>query len=149
MKTLTRSLYGIVAACALLTLAPADASSQTACDLVKSLADLEFDGEVIDHKTDFSDSDCTTLVTAKVDKGDPVETKVDFKIDRICDSSGQAQITIIFLEISGDPPISSCDVVYDNPDDPTEVGEDTLIANVPEFQKLLLDAARHFSGDLW
>ena len=110
-------LYSIVATCVLLALAPADASSQNACDLVLGLAELAATGEVIDHKTDLSDSDCTTQVTAKVDKGDPVVTKVDFKVDRSCDSSGQAQITVISLEISGEQPISSCNVAYDNPDD--------------------------------
>ena len=140
MKNLTRTLYSIGAACTLLALAPVDASSQTVRVLGQSLVDLAGPGEVIYHKTDFSDSDCTTQVTAKVDKGDPVVTRVDFKIDRSCDSSGQAQITFICLEISA---IFSCNVDYDNPADLTEaeVGENTNIASVPELEDLLLDAA--------
>ena len=34
----------------------------------------------------------------------------------------------------------SCDVVYDNPNDPTEVGEDTVFADVPELEDLILNA---------
>ena len=45
------------------------------------------------------------------------------------------------LEISS-PPVTSCNVDYDNPADPTEVGDDTLIADVPELQQLLRDAAQ-------
>ena len=135
----TALVFGV--ACALLALAPADASSQTTCDLVLGLAVLADPGEVIDHKTDVSDGDCTTQMTVKVDKGDPVVTKVDFKIDRSCNSIGQAEITVISLEIFGSPPTISCNSDYDNPEDQTEVLETTSIADVPQLQELLLDAA--------
>ena len=141
MKTLLKSLSNVIAACALLALTSADAWSQTACDLVLSLADLAAPGEFIDHKTDIVVGDCTIQVEAKVDKSLPSVTKVDFKIDRSCSLSGQTQLTGIALDIPGDPPTSTCNIDYDNPADSTEVGEDTLITDVPEFQQLIEDAA--------
>ena len=141
MKILMRRLFSVIAAYALLALASANVWSQTTCELVRSLTDLAATGEFIDLKTDFSDSDCTTQVTVKVDKVSPDVTKVDFKIDRTCSSTGQAQFLGIAIDVSGSPPITSCNVNYDNPADSTQVGEDTLIADVPAFQQLIVDAA--------
>ena len=93
MKTSLKSLSNVIAACVLLALASADAWSQTTCDLIISLADLANPGELVEHKTDISGSDCTTQVTAEIDKSTPGETKIEFKIDRTCISSGQAQLT--------------------------------------------------------
>ena len=135
-----KTIFSIVAACALLALAPTNASSQTVCEFVLGLADLANPGEIIDHKTDITNGGCTTQVIVKVDKSDPVVTKVDFKIDQACELSGQAQITGITLEIDGSE-TTSCNINYDNPADFMEVGEDTSIGDAPGFQQLLMDAA--------
>ena len=142
MKTLMRSLYSVAASYALLALLSADAWSQTTCDLVLSLADLAAPGELVDLKTDVSDSDCTTQVTVQVDNVTPGVTKVDFKIDRSCISTGQAQFTGIALEVAGSPPTTSCNIDYNNPLDPVTISEDTVIDDfVPELQQLIVDAA--------
>ena len=142
MKTLMRAPSSIVAACALLALSTADAWSQTTCDLVLGLAGLAAPGTLVDHKTDFSENDCTTQVTVQVDKVTPGVTKVDFKIDRSCIATGQVQFTGIALEVAGNPPTTSCNIDYDNPLDPVTISEDTVIDDfVPELQQLIVDAA--------
>ena len=138
MKTLLRSLPRAIAAFALLAFASADAWSQTTCDLVFSLADLAAPGEIIDHKTDVSDDDCTIQVNAKVEKVSADETKIELKIDRSCISTGQAQLTGIAIV---SPTTSSCDINYNNPADPSAVGENPVIAEVLQLQQLILDAA--------
>ena len=78
--------------------------------MILSLAELAEPGEVVDHKTDTSDDDCTIQVEAKVDKTSPDVTKVDFKIDRSCSLTGQAQFTGIALDIPGPPSTTSCNI---------------------------------------
>ena len=141
-----RSLSNVVAACALLALVSADAWSRTTCDLVLSLADLAGPGELIEHKTDTSVRDCTIQLTTKVDKVSPDGTIVDFKIDRSCEFSGQTQLTGSAAIEIGSPPATNCNIVYDNPADMMKVGGDTLIADVPQLQQLILDAAQATAG---
>ena len=139
-----KTIFSIVAACALL--GSTNAWSLTTCEFALNLANLADPGEVFDHKTDNTEDTggpkgfCTTQVTAKVDKSDPDVTKVDFKIDQSCES-GQAQITTISLKIDTNQPIFSCNVAYNNPDDTTEVVEDTPIDTVPLLEALFEDAA--------
>ena len=118
-----------------------DSYSKTACDFVLGLKSLALPGEVIDHKTDWTDMGCTTQVNVKVDRGDSAVTKVDFKIDQACDPD-QAQFTVISLEIAGEPPMTSCNVTYDNPLDPMAVvDEDTDLASVESLAMLIKAAA--------
>ena len=88
-----------------------------------------------------------------VDKVDPTVTKVNFKIDQSCLSTGiQTQLTgIVIGPPSLDPPLTSCSVNYDNPpDDSSEVGG-TSIADVPGLSELIQAAAdatmAQFMGD--
>ena len=134
-------MKAVVTLCALFMLA-STGYGQTTCEFMFGLAELAASGTQVEHKTNFTgvSGDCTTQVVAKVDKTNPVQTKVDFKIDRSCTSSGQTQITGI-LVISANPVMISCNIDYDNPSDPTVVSDTTEIADVPALVELFQDAA--------
>ena len=142
----TKRLLGFL--CVSLSMLALPAAAQTTvCQMIQDVSDLVGPGQVIDHKTDFTESmgeisgvdQCTYQMTVKVDKSGAPLTKVDFKIDQSCDMSGQAQVVVISLDLNNDP---VCHVDYDNPLDPMVVGSDDVVANASVgFIDLILNAA--------